>query len=174
MKRNSWIILASLLLGSCQRSVPVDRPPLQNSAFDRKLTRMLPFDTKLMGAREVYRNLGEVPIFDVRSWEEYEVSHLPTAVWMPYPDLNLHLLHSFASSDTIILYCTIGYRSDRMGEKLRKEGYSQVYNLYGSIFAWAERGLPLVDSNDRPTNRIHTFNKRWSKWMTNDSLRTQW
>lgn len=169
-----YLFLLALLLSNCARPVPTNRPKLSNQLFDKTLTKILPFKTKLVSVEEVYQNLGEVPIFDVRSWEEYTVSHLPTAVWMPYPDVAPDLIRSLAPTDTIILYCTVGYRSDRLGDKLQRMGYSQVYNIYGSIFAWADRDLPLVDSAGLPTNRIHTFNKRWSRWVANDSLQTQW
>ena len=51
---------------------------------------------------------------------------------------------------------------------------SNVYNLYGSIFEWANEGLPLVDNNGYDTNAVHTWNKRWSQWVTNPNVEKVW
>lgn len=72
-------------------------------------------------------------VLDARSEAEYAVSHLKEAERIdPYqPDLG-----AFASKDTpIVVYCSVGYRSARIAERLGKAGFSRIYNLEGSIFS---------------------------------------
>jgi len=74
----------------------------------------------------------------------------------------------------MVVYCSIGYRSEKIGEKLLRLGYKNVYNLYGSIFEWANEKYQLVGSNGKTTNRVHSYNKSWSKWVTNEEIKTVW
>ena len=40
----------------------------------------------------------------------------------------------------IIVYCSIGVRSEDIGEKLKELGYTKILNLYGGIFDWKNKG----------------------------------
>jgi hypothetical protein len=31
-----------------------------------------------------------------------------------------------------------------------------------------------VGSNGKTTNRVHGYNKSWSKWVTNEEIKTVW
>jgi hypothetical protein len=63
------------------------------------------------------------------------------------------------------VYCSVGYRSERIGEKLLKLGYTDVVNLYGGIFEWKNQGLDVYNSSNYPTDSVHTYNKSWGKWL---------
>ena len=65
----------------------------------------------------------------------------------------------------LVVYCSVGYRSEKIGEKLKALGFSKVYNLYGGIFEWSNRGYPLVDQKEQPTTKVHAFNKDWGRWL---------
>jgi len=71
---------------------------------------------------------------------------------------------------TLVVYCSIGYRSDKIGGQLKKAGFNRVFNLYGSIFEWVNRGYTVVDKAGHPTNRLHTYNKHWSRWVDNPKI----
>ncbi len=66
----------------------------------------------------------------------------------------------------IIVYCSVGYRSERVGEKLKSAGFKNVKNLYGGIFQWVNEGHPVVNKKDHWTDSVHTYNKNWSQWLT--------
>ena len=66
------------------------------------------------------------------------------------------------------MYCSVGYRSERIGEKLIKEGYSNVFNLYGGIFDWVNNDNPVYDFNEK-VYKVHAYNKDWGKWVENES-----
>jgi rhodanese-related sulfurtransferase len=76
-------------------------------------------------------------LLDVRTRAEWKVSHLPRAR-LVLPDTDptpaIALLPKNAS---IVTYCAIGYRSARAARQLRAAGYTDVRNLEGSIFQWA-------------------------------------
>jgi rhodanese-related sulfurtransferase len=82
-------------------------------------------------------------LLDTREREEFNVSHLPRARWVGYDDFDLKRVANIPKTDTIIVYCSIGYRSERIGEKLKKAGYTNVYNLYGGIFQWKNATMAL-------------------------------
>jgi rhodanese-related sulfurtransferase len=108
---------------------------------------------------------------DTREAEEYAVSHLPGAVHLGYSDPDFSVLEGVDAARPLVLYCTVGYRSERMASELRQRGFSRVYNLYGSLYAWKLAGLPLRDGNGF-TERMHTYNRKWGTYIP-DSLGTK-
>jgi predicted sulfurtransferase len=72
--------------------------------------------------------------------------------------------HKIDKNTPIVVYCSIGYRSEKVGEKLLNEGFT-VYNLYGGIFNWKNSNNPVVDNNEIATQKVHCFNQEWSKWL---------
>ena len=70
-----------------------------------------------------------------------------------------------------MLYCSVGYRSEKVAEKMKKAGFTAVYNLYGSIFEWVNAGYPVVTNDGNQTNIIHTYNKKWGQWVTSDNIK---
>ncbi|WP_289060895.1 rhodanese-like domain-containing protein [uncultured Zobellia sp.] len=108
------------------------------------------------------------PIFlDAREKTEYEVSHLKDAIWVGYDTFQLDSVTSHLQNKNkeIVVYCSIGVRSEDIGEKLKKAGYTNVKNLYGGIFEWKNKGYPVYDSIGNPTENVHAFNKHWGKLL---------
>ncbi len=109
-------------------------------------------------------------LIDVREPEEYAVSHLPSAVNAQGEELE-RLVRETGTERPIVLYCSVGYRSSRETENLRRQGFSNVTNLEGSIFEWANAGNPLVqggaDSEIR-TDVVHPFDEEWGLLLDAD------
>ena len=105
---------------------------------------------------------------------EYEVSHIPGAQYLGYNDFDVNRIGKIPRDAKIVLYCSIGYRSEKIGERLKRSGYTNVYNLYGSIFDWINRGNVVVDKNGQPTKRVHTYNRNWSKWVDGQKVEKIW
>ena len=110
---------------------------------------------------------SDLVILDSREKEEYNVSHIPNAKWIGYETFNSENLNNIPKDSKIIVYCTVGYRSEKTAEKLIKLGYTNVSNLYGGIFEWIHSGKKVV--NDSITKNVHTYNKEWSKWLNKNS-----
>jgi rhodanese-related sulfurtransferase len=106
-------------------------------------------------------------ILDTREWKEFEVSHLPGAIFVGYNNFSLQNIASISKEHIIVVYCSVGYRSERIGESLLNYGYQNVYNLRGGIFEWAALQYKLVDSEKKEVKKVHPYNKRWSKWVRN-------
>lgn len=107
-------------------------------------------------------------LLDTRKKEEYLVSHLEKATWVGFDHFDIEQIQKEIPDTTtpIVVYCSIGVRSEDIGEKLQKAGYSNIKNLYGGIFEWKNQGNAVVDSTMQPTERIHAFSKHWGKLLT--------
>jgi len=75
---------------------------------------------------------------------------------------------AIAKDAKIVTYCSVGYRSERIGEKLQKAGFTDVSNLKGSIFKWINEGNTLEDKDGQTTDKVHGFDKNWGKWVRGD------
>lgn len=109
----------------------------------------------------------DVILFDTRSTEEFEVSHIKNAIFVGYNDFDLDRLPKISKESSIIVYCSLGIRSEKIGEKLKKAGFENVQNLFGGIFEWKNAGFPVVDPEGNSTEKVHAYSKQWSKWLKN-------
>ncbi len=102
-------------------------------------------------------------IIDVREVEEFQISHLQNAINLETGDSVSRLVeNSGLNKDTpIIVYCSVGYRSAAVASELEQLGYTQVLNLRHSIFEWANKGYPMINTVG-DTDKVHPFNKAWS------------
>ena len=117
---------------------------------------------------EAVQNESEdIILLDSREEKEFKTSHLKNAIYVGYDFFNLDSVQSKLKNKNskIVVYCSLGVRSEDVAEKLKKAGYSNVYNLYGGIFEWKNNDLEVLNSNERPTDSIHTYSKTWSKWL---------
>ena len=105
-------------------------------------------------------------LFDTRSEKEYRVSHIKKSILLEYESFHPSQLQKISKDDIIILYCAVGYRSERTGEKLLRLGFKNVAHLSGGIFAWKNASFPVYSHNEKITDSIHTYNKKWSKWIS--------
>lgn len=105
-------------------------------------------------------------IFDVREPEEFAVSHLSGAI---NNSKSADIAELVSNKNTeIVVYCSVGYRSAAVAEELASLGYINVRNLKHSIFEWAEKGYPLVNS-EGAIESVHPFNRAWGA-LINESL----
>ena len=168
----SLLALALCLVYACRLSsqeVP-ERLRTGYGPLDERLSRMVTADSLSLSPEEV-RQLQDPLLLDAREPAEYAVSHLPGARNLGYDDPDYGTLENVDRDRPVVVYCTIGYRSERMAEELRSRGFDKVYNLYGSIYAWALAGNPVVNAAG-PTDRIHTYNEKWGSYFP-DSLLTK-
>jgi len=100
-------------------------------------------------------------LLDVRSREEYEVSHLPGAVWAETNAQQRAALAGQPADRKVVFYCSVGWRSAIATEYWRNRGPRPVSNLDGSIFQWANEDRPLVGAKDQTTHAVHPYNRSW-------------
>lgn len=108
-----------------------------------------------------------VVLLDAREVKEFNVSHIENAINIGFDKFDeKKVTSSIKDKNTpIVVYCSIGIRSETIGEKLLKLGYTNVLNLYGGIFEWKNKGGSIVDNNGVTTDNVHTFNKEWSVYL---------
>ncbi|MDC6365552.1 MULTISPECIES: rhodanese-like domain-containing protein [Flavobacteriaceae] len=117
---------------------------------------------------EDLNTMPEVVILDTRKLEEYKVSHIKNAIWVGYETFDIaSITKTFSEKDTIVVYCSVGIRSEDIGEKLNQAGLSNVKNLYGGIFAWKNQGYPVYDAPNKKTEKVHAYSKYWANLLTN-------
>jgi rhodanese-related sulfurtransferase len=106
-------------------------------------------------------------LLDVRTPAEWNVSHLPGARHVE-PKTPVENVTAGISQDTpIVTYCAVGYRSAEMAKRLKAAGFTNVRNLEGSIFQWANEHRSLVQG-EQPVSRVHPYNALWGRLLTED------
>lgn len=103
-------------------------------------------------------------LLDVRSEDEYRVSHLPGAIRVEPGGELPESLRSLPRDTPMVAYCSVGYRSAQLVERMKKEGFTQAKNLEGSIFEWANEGYPL-ERDGKPVYEVHPFDENWGRLL---------
>ncbi len=108
-------------------------------------------DIELISAQQVHEainNEDSLQLVDVRSQEEYKVSHLKGAqnICIDNDDFDKKV-KSLDKNKPIYVYCKKGSQSAKAAEKLKKLGFTKVYDLDGGIRSWEEKKLELENYN---------------------------
>lgn len=111
------------------------------------------------------REMKDVLWLDAREKNEYIVSHIAGAKFVGYDQFNMSELTAIEPNQKIVVYCSVGYRSEKVAEKIIAAGFKDVSNLYGGIFEWINQDNPVVDSLGRATANIHAYSKTWGVWL---------
>lgn len=105
-------------------------------------------------------------VLDIRSAGEFAVSHIAGARHVP-PEAVLDFAErELASADRtqpIVVYCSVGLRSAVAARDLKFLGFSQVKNLRGSLFQWANEGRALEGGAV-----VHPYNGDWGQLLRAD------
>ena len=175
MKNLFKILFLSIygFVSSCSAQAPAT-VSVKSEKFNKKLEFLLSFSVPVIDVKELSENKDQYLILDAREQEEFEISHIEGAEYIGFDKPEFDILAETDKDQPIVLYCSVGYRSEKLGEKLKKRGFTNVTNLYGSIFEWANEDLPLVDENGQPTTKVHTYNKKWSKWVEEGKAEKVW
>ena len=105
-------------------------------------------------------------LLDTREKEEYDISHLEHAIQVGFKGFKISKTDILPiDKDTmIVVYCSLGIRSEIIGKQLIAEGYTAVYNLYGGIFEWVNKGK-AVYNNTQETSKVHAYSKSWGSYL---------
>lgn len=166
MFRAFLAVTLCLLLGPTLRGEPgeasrsSERLDKIYAAGDRLTTRSVPH----IEIDELAKKKN-VLLLDARSREEFRLSHLRGAQRVGYEDFDLKKLGGVPRSQKIVVYCSIGYRSGEIGKQLQSEGFKNVRNLRGGIFAWVTSGRLVVTGSGGQTERVHGFDETWGQLL---------
>ena len=106
-------------------------------------------------------------LFDARAPKEYAISHLLKAQPAENEQQALALLKDTSKDRQIVIYCSVGYRSSALARQLQQAGYTNVFNLEGSIFEWANDGRPVYQGNQR-VKTVHPFDEKWGTYLNRE------
>jgi len=154
MKFKLLFVLLIPFVGFCQKK-SIDK------LLDTYNTRSIPY----LSVQELKMNTEAYTILDTRKKEEFDVSHLPGAVWVGEKTEDAFLDSLMNSKKPVVVYCSVGIRSEDFGEKLARKTGKTVNNLYGGIFAWKDAGFKIVDAKGKSTQKVHTFSKNWEDYL---------
>ena len=101
-----------------------------------------------------------VVLLDVREAAEFAVSHLPGAQRVTSAVAASAVLENTAPDALVVAYCSVGYRSAALVKELHEQGVVNAVNLEGSVFAWANAGLPVYRGN-LEVDEVHPFDDAW-------------
>lgn len=162
LRRSTSFLSLLLFLVACTSGVQQEE--IKNPAYRLVLFSMLSKE-HILAVHEV-QNRTRLKLLDTRTAEEFQVSRLPGAQLLGFEPINKELLRSFELDDTLLVYCSIGYRSERVANELRAMGFKNVFNLYGGIFEWVNQGKPLENGKGEPTRQVHPYNFWWGFFLT--------
>lgn len=117
-------------------------------------------------------------VVDVRDKAEFDVGHLPKAVRLTIdvdnqPRLAISSIARRSRTRTVIMYCTSMGRSAHIAERLHLDlleaGVQQLLVLKGGIIEWANEGLPMVDSANKPTVFVHPHDPETAKLLSDQT-----
>ena len=162
--RRSYLVMLALALGVAALVLLVGRSP---KSLDMVIAARFPevewTDTKTL-ARWMERSSSSRPVVvDARTEEEFNVSHLRGALRVDPDRPDVESLR-IPQDTTVVVYCSVGYRSAAIVEQLNAAGLDEVYNLRGGIFAWANEGRPLY-RDGKAVEIVHPYDRIWGRLL---------
>lgn len=90
-------------------------------------------------------NHREAVVVDVRPSADFAKGHIINSVNIPMNGFKnqIGVLQKYKDVP-VVVSCRSGSQSSGACQQLRKEGFSEVYNLRGGILAWQSANLPLT------------------------------
>jgi rhodanese-related sulfurtransferase len=139
----------------------------QSKEYRSMLKKYYSADFPTISIADAKAKIGKPNVYflDTREKEEFNVSHIKTAMQVGYDNFDISSVSKLPKDAEIIVYCSIGARSQTIGQKLIKAGYTNVKNLYGGLFHWANNSYPMRDPSGEKTTKIHGFSTDWGKWI---------
>jgi rhodanese-related sulfurtransferase len=107
-------------------------------------------------------------LLDVRSEEEFAVSHLCGARRTAPEAAAPEALTGAEAPRPLVLYCAGGYRAARLARRLMAAGRHDVSNLEGGIFAWVNAGYP-VERDGRVVTGVHPVSRLFRRLLRKDA-----
>jgi len=152
--RNIFLIFMVLWLAVFQI------PPIKSFFYDLMTSVLVSNDVPQIAADALP---PKALFLDTRSKTEYAISHLPNAQWIGEGNVDLQSL-DLPKDRPVIVYCSIGVRSNQVGKSLMDQGLKNVYNLDGGLFKWFNEGKKVVRATKK-TKDVHPFSWFWGLWL---------
>ena len=106
----------------------------------------------------------DVILLDAREKAEFDLSHIENAIWVGYDDFDMSRVADIPKDKKVVVYCSVGYRSEKVCEQLIAAGFEDASNMFGGIFEWGNQDKPVVDENGEQ-DKIHPYDSKWGLWL---------
>ena len=103
-------------------------------------------------------------LLDARTPAEFQVSHLAGAQFVDFDSIPTAQFADLDRRRPVVVYCSVGVRSERLGERLHALGFQHVRNLYGGLFEWVNEGQPVINAAGATAN-VHPYSAFWGAWL---------
>ena len=161
MKQIIFALLLAFFTLSCSMQA---QQSVKNSTYGLMLKTLLSHSVEEISV-EAATELQNAVFLDTRAEKEFEVSHIKDATWVGYEEFKAAKVADLDKNQPIVVYCSVGYRSEKITEQLMDLGFTDVANLYGGIFEWVNQGNEVVDENGAISDKVHAFDKIWGVWL---------
>lgn len=106
-------------------------------------------------------------LLDAREPAEYNISHLENAIAVGFNNFEISKIRrlNIEKNKMIVVYCSVGVRSELIGKQLLNKGYTSVFNLYGGIFDWVNKDGEIFNNLKEPTSKVHIYSKPWDTYL---------
>lgn len=158
--------LFALFLFCNNKTQGQDKRMVKSKSYHVLLKKLLKHDVPEISIDSLSKIKQSVLLLDARELEEFNVSHLSNAKFVGYKTFNIDSLSYTDKNQPMVVYCSVGYRSEKITEKLISAGFTNVQNLYGGIFEWKNKKQDVFDANG-VTNNVHPYSKTWGLWLKN-------
>ena len=101
-----------------------------------------------------------IQVLDVRTPVEYNSGHIKKALqadWNDQTEFNRRIAY-VDKAKPVYVYCLAGGRSAAAADKMRKAGYSNVYELSGGTNAWRAANKPLEGASTEKQMTVDELN----------------
>jgi rhodanese-related sulfurtransferase len=82
----------------------------------------------------------DVVYLDCREPNEYNLAHIPGAVFIPRGNLETKIEAAIPRSRKIVIYCASGNRSALAADTMQQMGYADVASMSGGFRGWVDAG----------------------------------
>jgi rhodanese-related sulfurtransferase len=162
MTVKNLILLAMFMMGitaaNAQRRV-------KSGSYNTMLQSLLKHTVPEISVDSLSKCKSNVILLDAREPGEYKVSRIQHAIPVGYNEFNIDAVKTISKESAIVVYCSVGYRSEKITEKLKAAGFKNVANLYGGIFEWKNQQHAVVDEQGAVTEKVHAYSKLWGIWL---------
>jgi rhodanese-related sulfurtransferase len=94
---------------------------------------------------EMIRQNANVVYLDVREPNEWNLGHLPNAMFLPRGNLESNIEARVGRDEAIVIYCARGNRSALAADTLQQMGYENVSSMADGWGGWIAVGGPVED-----------------------------
>ena len=134
----------------------------QESSFNTMVDALISGRVPVLSVEEL-QTKPNIILLDTRTKAEYDVSHIENAFWVGEKNWDLKSLKQ-NKEQTVVVYCSVGYRSEKLVKKLLRLDFEKTFNLYGGVFDWVNKGYS-VENNRGLTDSIHGYDKSFARWI---------